>query len=289
MRRLLREPLVHFLVLGALLFAGYAVLNRGGAAEPGRIVISRGQLAAMMEGFTRVRQRPPTGEEWDGLIRARVREEVLYREALALGLDKDDTIIRRRLQQKMEFLFEDVAAQAQPTDADLAAYLDGHPGDFRLEPRFTFRQLFLDPDKHRGRLEQDSVRLLARLQGADGGVDVAALGDSLMLGNEFNEVAASEVERQFGEEFATAVGDLPLGEWRGPVESAYGKHLIFVSGRAEARLPALAEVRDAVRREWEDSRRLAANERYMQELLAHYRVTIEEPAAPGERAAASGK
>ena len=108
MKQLFKEPLVHFLALGALLFAGYAVLNSSGAPAPGRIVVSQGQLASMMEGFTRVRQRPPTPEEWEGLIRARVREEVYYREALALGLDKDDTIIRRRLQQKMEFVSDDV-------------------------------------------------------------------------------------------------------------------------------------------------------------------------------------
>ena len=112
MKQLIREPLLHFLLLGAAIFAGYSLVSKGSSGEPGRIVVTQGQLASMREGFTRTRQRTPTREEWEGLIRARVREEVYYREALALGLDKDDTVIRRRLQQKMEFVSDDVAAQA---------------------------------------------------------------------------------------------------------------------------------------------------------------------------------
>ena len=150
--RILKEPLIHFFVLGALVFAGYAALNRHGEAVPGRITISRGQLASMMESFTRTRQRSPTREEWKGLIRDRVREEVYYREALALGLDKDDLIIRRRLRQKLDFVSEDIAAQTEPTDADLSAYLKASPESFRVEPRFTFSQVYLNPERHGDKL-----------------------------------------------------------------------------------------------------------------------------------------
>jgi PPIC-type PPIASE domain len=275
MKRLLREPLVHFLVLGALLFAGYGLLNRSGAPEPGRIVISQGQLAFMWESFTNTRQRPPTREEWGGLIRDRVREEVYYREALTLGLEKDDLIIRRRLQQKMAFLTDDVAARAQPTDDELNAYLQAHTEKFRVEPRFTFRQVYLNPAKHGESLAHDAAQLLAQLNQFGSKSDISALGDSLMLDNRFDALPIGEVARLFGEKFATSLGGLSLRRWQGPVESAYGLHLVFVSERQEGRAPTLADVREDVRRDWDDARRLKANEKSYQELLKRYTVTIE--------------
>jgi hypothetical protein len=276
-KRILKEPLVHFLVLGALLFAGYAVLERNGEPAPRQIVVSQGQLASMMESFVRTRQRPPTREEWDGLIRARVREEVYYREALALGLDKDDPIIRRRLQQKMEFVSDDNAAAAPPTDAQLNAYLQSHPDKFRMEQQFTFRQVYLDPAKHGANLARDAAQLLSKLDGAGGDADWANKGDPFVLGRGFNALPGSDIARQFGGAFAARLEALQPGRWQGPVESAFGVHLVFVSERTPSRSPALAQVRDAVLREWEDARRKEANEKFYQGLLKHYTVSIEAP------------
>jgi len=275
LKKLAREPLVHFLVLGALLFAVYGLLNRNSEPVPGQIVVSQGQLASMMESFTRTRQRPPTREEWEGLVRARVREEVYYREALALGLDKDDLIIRRRLQQKMEFVSDDIASQAQPTDAELNAYLQAHPDKFRLEQQFTFRQLYLNPEKHGPNLARDAAQLLAMLNKAGGDTRFAVKGDPFVLDHNFTALPPSEISRQFGEAFVTKLGGLQPGHWQGPIESSFGLHLVFISERTESRLPALAEVRDAVRREWDDAQRLETNEKFYQELLKHYTVTIE--------------
>lgn len=277
MKRLLKEPLVHFITLGALLFAINGALNRNSAPAPGRIVVSQGQLAAMRDSFTRTRQRPPTSQEWEGLIRARVREEVYYREALALGMDKDDTIIRRRLQQKMEFVSDDVAAQAQPTDAELSAYLQAHADSFRMEQRFTFRQVYLNPQKHGQGLARDTAQLLAQLNRAGSKADISALGDSIMLDHAFDALPVSEVAKLFGNKFATALGELSPGQWQGPVESAYGVHLVFMSRRMEERVPTLADIRDAVRREWGEAHRLEANEKFYQNLLKHYTVTLESP------------
>ncbi len=277
MKRLFKEPLVHFLVLGALLFAGYGLLNRNGAPAPGRVVVSQGQLASMRAAFTRTWQRPPSREEWEGLIRDRVREEVYCREALALGLDKDDIIIRRRLRQKMEFVTDDVVAQAEPDEAELAEFLARHPDRFRVEPRFTFRQVYLNPAKHGENLARDTAQLLAQLNQAGGNAGFAALGDSFLLEHQFAAVPASEVAKQFGEDFAAKLAGIAPGQWQGPVESGYGVHLVFVSERTEGQLPALADVRDAVRREWDNARRLEANEKFYQELLKRYTVTIENP------------
>jgi len=279
MTRLLKEPLVHFLALGALLFAGYGLLNRSGAPAPGRIVVSQGQLASMREAFTRTWQRPPNREEWEGLVRDRVREEVYCREAMALGLDKDDIIIRRRLRQKMEFVSEDIAAQSQPTNDELNAYLQAHPDKFRVEQQFTFRQLYLNPDKHGENLARDTAQLLAKLNQTGGNAGSAALGDPFMLDNSFTAVPAGEVTKLFGDKFTTKLGGLSPGQWQGPVESGFGVHLVFLSERTKGRVPALADVRDAVRREWDNARRLEANDKFYQDLLKHYTVTIEQPAA----------
>ncbi|MGB8785313.1 MAG: peptidyl-prolyl cis-trans isomerase [Terriglobales bacterium] len=277
MKRILREPLLHFLLLGAVIFAAYSLVSKHTSSEPGKIVVTQGQLASMWEGFVRTRQREPNQEEWEGLIRQRVREEVYYREALALGLDKDDTIIRRRLQQKMEFVSDDVSAQTQPTDAELNAYLQANPDSFRTADKFTFRQVFLNADKRGKNLKSDAAQLLAQLNPVGGKADISQLGDAIMLEHQYDALPASEIANLFGEKFVKTLGGLPLAQWQGPVESAYGVHLVFVSERAGGRLPALADVHDAVRREWEEAGRLEAKDKFYRELLKQYRVTIERP------------
>ncbi len=276
MRRLLREPLLHFLVLGALLFAGYGLLHGRKAPAPQQILVSQGQIASLLEGFARSRQRAPTPDELAGLIRDRVRQEVYYREALVLGLDKDDAIIRRRLQQKMEFISDDVAAQATPADAELNAYLQAHPDAFRLESRLSFRQLYLDPQKHGANLGRDATQLLEQLRAHDPAA-VSVTGDPLMLGHTFSDAPRSEIKNAFGEVFAAKLDTLALRQWQGPVESSYGMHLVFISERSQGQVPALADVREAVRRAWDEARRQDANERFYQELLRHYTVTVEAP------------
>jgi hypothetical protein len=279
--RLLREPLVHFIALGAALFAAYGALDRDRSHAPGAIVVSRGQVEHLTTGFTRVWQRTPTAEELDRLIRDYIREEVYYREAIAMGLDRDDTVIRRRLRQKLEFVSEDIAALAEPTQADLETFLRSQPERFRTEPRITFRHVYLDPQRHGDRLATDAQALLGRLKGAGARADVSALGDSLLLESSFESIPDSEITRQFGEGFARALNDLVPGEWSGPVQSGYGVHLVLVSERKEGRVPPLEEIHDAVHREWRNVQREKANEAFYQRLLARYTVTVEQPKAAG--------
>jgi hypothetical protein len=283
MKRILREPLFHFLLLGAAIFAAYGLVSKRSSDEPGKIVISTGQIAAMAEGFTRTWRRPPTREELEGLIRDRVQEEVYCREAMALGLDKDDTVIRRRLRQKIEFVTDDVAALAEPTDDELSAFLTAHADTFRVQRQFTFSQVYLNPERRGANLARDTAQLLAQLQRAGDQADVSELGDSFLLEHKFQSLPASEAVKQFGEKFAAKLGELSPGQWQGPVESGYGVHLVWVSERTEGRVPALAEVRDAVRREWANTRRSEANEKFYQELLKHYVVTIERPKPTEEK------
>ena len=291
MKRILKEPLFHFLLLGAGLFIAYGWMSKPGKNNaPGKIVVTVGHVEHLAAGFAKTWQRPPTDAEIKGLVDDWVREEIATREAIAMGLDKDDTVIRRRLRQKLEFVSDDIAAQAEPTDADLNAYLQAHPESFHVEPRFTFSQVYLDPAKHGEHLARDTAQLLVKLQQAGGKTDGAAFGDSFLLENRFTAVPAGEVAKQFGEEFAAALGGVKPGQWQGPIESGYGVHLVWVSERTEGRQPRLADVRDAVVREWSNARRLEANAKFYAELLKRYNVTIEglEP-AKGPKKVANAK
>ncbi len=281
----------HFLLIGAALFALYSIAFKGGREEPGAILVTQGKIENLATGFARTWQRPPTAEELDSLLRAYIREEVYYREALKLGLDRDDTIVRRRLQLKLEFVSEDVAAMAEPTEVDLQAFMQAHPDKFRVERRFTFRQVFLSPERHRETLTADAAKLLSELNELAGKADVSTLGDPFLLEHEFDAVPRSEVAKLFGERFAAKLPELTPGRWEGPVLSSYGVHLLWIKESTPGRLPALTEVREAVRREWANARRLEAIETFFQGLLKNYTVTVErpQPAAGGKKVAEMAK
>src|SRR5262245_15481377 len=198
-RRVLTEPLLHFLLLGGAIFALHAATaDRPSDVDAKRIVITRGDVEHLAAEFAKLQQRPPTSDELVGLVRERVRDEVLAREAKALGLDVDDAIVRRRLRQKMEFLVEDVIALAEPTEADLEAYLRVHPDSFRVEPKVTFRHVFLSREKRGAGLAADAQRLLEQLRDAESRKDPAEMGDATLLASRFEAVSAADAARQFG-------------------------------------------------------------------------------------------
>ena len=276
MKRLIREPFLHFLLLGALIFIGHRFLSMRIDDGPQRIVITQGQITSMVIGFSRTWQRPPTREELEGLIRDRVRAEVYCREAVAMGLDQDDPVIRRRLQQKLEFVTNDVAALAEPTDAQLAEYLKTHADRFRVDCRVTFSQVYLDPNKRGEHLARDANELLNQLRQHGRDVDLSSLGDAFLLEQRFQATPDMEIAKQFGEKFMAKLSEVPVGQWFGPVETGYGMHLVFVEERTEGRLPELAEVRDTASRDWTNERRLELNEKFFQGLLKHYEVVVEK-------------
>lgn len=275
MRRLLREPLVHFLLLGAGLFLLFGIVDDSDDMPTGSIVVSAGQVAQLKEAFTRTWQRPPTEEELDGVIENHIREEVYYREALAMGLDRDDTIVRRRLRQKLEFFTEDLVAAVDPTEEQLANYLDEHADAFRIPSRVSFQQIYFNRDLRGEQATRDAESLLARLNEATSHVDITAFGDSLMLPGEYDLIPESEVERRLGSEFAAALAGLPVGAWSGPVESAFGLHLVLIHERQSGSLPALAEVREVVEREWRKVRREETTESFYGRLRERYEVDVQ--------------
>lgn len=278
LRSLVREPLVHFFLLGAALFALDAWLRPAGTpATNTEIVVGEARVRSLAQNFRRTWQRPPTRQELDGLVEGHVREEIFYREALALGLDRDDTIIRRRLQQKMEFIAEEAAALAQPTEAELERYLAAHPEAFRVEPRVTFTQVFVDPRRRTATLEADVERLLGVLNAGDS-ADPALAGDRLLLLEpRYEDAARPEVARLFGDGFAEALLALPTGRWVGPVESGYGVHLVKVEALTPGATPPLAEVRPQVEREWANARRQELAQAFYDGLRARYTITVKMP------------
>jgi len=287
LKALLREPLAQFLLLGGMLFLFFEW--RGGGSGPGsnRIVITRGLSEHLAAGFARTWQRPPTDAELKGLIDEHIKEEIATREAVAMGLDRDDTIIRRRLRQKLEFLVEDAGDQAPPTDAELQAWLDEHPESVPQESRVALRQVYVSPERHGPSARADADKLLGRLRAAGPGAKSDALGDPTMLPKELPLGPLSEVVRTFGTEFAQRIDALEPGKWSGPVESPYGLHLVLVTERVAPSRPALAEIRAMVEREFTAERRQAQLQALYERLLAKYTVTFEAPLAAGKQAAAS--
>ena len=274
---LLREPLLHFLVLVAALFALYVVVGKKDAEAPAKIIISESRIATLAERFARTWRRPPTQQELQGLVDDEVRDEVFYREGRAAGLDRDDSIIRRRVRQKMEFLAEDMAA-AEPSDEQLAAYLASNPERFRTEDRLTFHHVFLSATRRGGALEGDAKQIAATLVHTNASVEAAtAIGDPFLLGETFRQMPQSDVVRTFGEGFAQQLAAVEPGRWQGPVSSSFGTHFIFVDERARGSLPPLDTVRGAVLREWLNARRVEAEDKLYRTLRDRYQVVIEKP------------
>lgn len=275
--RLLREPLVHFVLLGAVIFIGYSMVANE-QQPPENIVITEGEINSILTSFVSMRQRQPTQEEMEGLIRERVRQEVYRREAVALGLDKDDIIIERRLQQKMEFILHDNIEESNPSDTVLQEFLTTHADQFITEPQYTFNQVFLDPEKRGKSIQKDASQILKQLN-LDG-VNFQSSGDPTLLPAELVNARSTEISNQFGDEFADQLSQVAKGQWQGPVQSTYGLHLVRITEYVDSRIPALDEVREAVSREWNNARIREANERFYQELLKNYKVTIEEYTTP---------
>ncbi|MEM9656892.1 MAG: peptidylprolyl isomerase [Planctomycetota bacterium] len=281
--RLLREPLLHFLLLGAALFALYGFLNRGerAAADDRQIVVSEGKIKQLAALFTRTWQRPPTSEELAGLVNDYIREEAAYREGTALGLDRNDTIVRRRIRQKLDFVADDLATQLQPSDEDLEKYLKDHQDKFRVAARLSFRQVFFDPERHGEDLAETINDVVVRLQ-EDRSVNGSAQGDRTLLEFGYADVSQREIANLFGEQFAAAVVPLEPGAWQGPIASSYGQHVVIVDALTPGELPALENIRDVVRREWEHARRQELTDKYYEGLLDKYDVVVKWPPIEAE-------
>lgn len=258
-------------MLGAAIFAGYHLVAPA-ASDRAEIVVTADRSASLAAQFSGMHAgRPPSEAQLRALIDAYVRDEMLYREGLALGLDRDDPVVRNRVRQKAAMLSDDAMA-AEPTDADLEAYLRAHQGEFDIPARVSFEQVYFDPGKH----QQDVARALRAARAAlDRGARADSLGDPTLLPATMTEALPADIAAVFGKSFGTDFGKLDGSRWEGPVRSAFGVHLVRISWRGAPTPATLADARDVLAREWSREHAVQARERLYRELARRYPVRIE--------------
>ena len=280
----LREPLVQFFLIGAVLFSLYSLVAPPRPHAPGsRIELTKDDLAQMDIAWRSKWQRSPTPAEWRDLIDEKVREEVLYREALAMGLDQDDVIIRRRMGQKLEFLMEDVSTLRDPTKAELAAWYRQNASQFALPGRVTFCHVYFSPDTRGQQAAAQAARALATLKerSSCGSPDIAALGDRFPEQAYYADRSPEDVANVFGTQFSNALFRLQPGRWQGPIESGLGQHLVLVEALTPSRIPTFDEVdRAQVATAWLDSQRAESKRKAFDAMRAKYQVVLPQPSAP---------
>jgi parvulin-like peptidyl-prolyl cis-trans isomerase-like protein len=269
-RKLLAEPMLHFLVIGITVFAAYRWMAPGDSGGR-RIVITQGVVDDLVTQHVAVRGREPSTTELNYLIESYVRDEILYREGVRLGLERDDIVVKRRVRQKIEMIAEEDASTRAPSDADLSAYLVANQARFVQPAIVTFEQVFIGestsgPGVHAVAFTREALRK---------GGDPEELGKPTLLPHQMTRTPADLVARDFGASFAAALEKVPVGEWVGPIDSSFGAHYVRVSDRTPAVAPQLAAVRDHVVREWENERRQRARNDAYTKMRGEYQVSIE--------------
>jgi parvulin-like peptidyl-prolyl isomerase len=280
MKRLLREPLVHFLLIGVVLFGLYSFTNSGrpATAPSKEIRLSLDEIRQLTLLYQAQWRRLPTPQELERMVENKVQQEILYREALAMGLDKDDEIVKRRMAQKMQFLAEDVAAAREPTTAELKGWFEKNSAKFAQPPRLSFRHLYFSSDRRGPRARDDAEQARAKLAGQPVDAKIASsLADPFMFQDFYRDRAPDYLAKEFGPPFALAVAKLPPGSWQGPVESGFGWHLVFVDTLIPGRVPAFEEVEPDVRTAWLNEQKALAWEKAYKDMRAKYTVLLPAP------------
>jgi peptidyl-prolyl cis-trans isomerase C len=290
MRRFLREPLVHFLLIGAILFGVYSFTQAGRTAStsPKEIRLTLDELAQLTLLYQSQWRRPPTPQDLERMVEGKIQQEILYREALAMGLDQDDEIVKRRMAQKMQFLAEDVAAAREPTTPELERWFEQHSAMFAQPPRLSFRHLYFSPDRRGASAREDAAKALAKLDGQPEDANIAAsLADPFMFQDYYRDRAPDYLGKEFGPQFALAVAKLGPGSWQGPIESGFGWHLVFVDTVIPGRVPAFEEIEPDVKTAWLGEQKARAWQKAYQEMRAKYVVLLPGPpeGASGAQAA----
>lgn len=287
--RIVKEPLLHFVVAGAAIYLLFGLFGQPSShdaiVEENTIVITEGEMEWLAEMWQKKWNRPPTKEEMLGLVRENLKETVLYREAISMGLDKDDVIIRRRLAQKLEFLSQDLIQPKPATDEELLAFFNENVDHYQIPPVITFSHVFLDPDKREDQTLADAEKLKAELI-TDSIIpdQTSDLGDRFMLQSYYPERTEGDLSKLFGSEFAHSLIELESKKWHGPVLSGYGTHLVFVHAHEDSPVPTYEQVAERVREDHQNEQREQLNNDYIQSLLRRYTVTIEGEDSEGDSA-----
>ncbi len=292
LKRFLSQPLLHFLLVGGLIFGLSERFGPQAADDERRLVVPPERVEQLATGFAKQWRRPPDPSELQGLIDGFVREEILYREGMALGLDRDDTVIRRRVAQKVEFLIEDLVVTGEPDEAALASFYAQNSERFLTAARLGLRHIYFSGDRRGDRAAEDAQRLLDQLVAAEASAPgpAAESGDPFMLSDRYHDISRRELAAQLGDEFADAAFALPVDEWHGPIPSSYGFHLVRISERVDEAVPAFSDIRDRVQMEYLDAQRRHANDAAMRRLRDRYEVVVgsASPDSSGEAEAGPG-
>lgn len=275
-KRWLREPLLHFVLIGAGLFALFAWVNRHQTtATPRQIVLTEDDILQMVVAWRAQGLPEPNAEQMQSLLDSKIREEVLYREAVAMGLDQQDTIVKRRMAQKMDFLAEDLSTLREPSREELQAWFKAHPKDFAYPSRITFQHLYFSSDEHGEKTRDAAASALTKLQGRPANApEAASLGDAFMFQNDYSDRTPDQVGAVFGGKFAKALFELKPGAWSGPIESGFGWHLVFIDSLAAERTPEFEEVEAEVKEQWLANQRAEFKRHAYDTMRAKYEVIL---------------
>ena len=273
MKKWLKEPLLHFLIIGALFFVFFSIVNKDEiAVSDNKIVVTAADIERLSNNWSKRWNRLPTETELQGLVESYIREEVYYREALALGLDQDDTILRRRLMQKMEFLSNDLAELNTPDEAVLNKYFLDNQEKYELPARVSFTHIYFSLDKRGAKAFEDAKNILSELNA----LRASEKGDSFMLQYDFAQETPFEVARLFGKGFAEQLFTLETNTWQGPIESGYGLHLVRISEKIDSRMPELAFVIDKVHTDLMFEQRQKTNKEIYERFKERYEIVVED-------------
>ena len=279
MKRLLREPLLHFLFIGAVLFGVYYHLQPAheSATSSKEIPLSLDDIAQLALLFQSQWKREPTAPELERLMETKVQTEILYREALAMGLDKDDEIVKRRMAQKMQFLAED-AAPREPTTVELKNWYAKNSDKFALPTRVSFRHFYFSPDRRAAHTRDDAVKALAQLAGQTEGTNLpGSFADPFPFQEYYRDRGTDFLGKEFGPQFALSVAKLPIGSWQGPIESGYGWHLVFVDNAIPGHVPDFEEVEPELKTAWLSEQKALAWQKTYQDMRAKYTLLLPKP------------
>ena len=271
-----REPLIHFFILGLTVFGLHAALDRQPETpvnDPYVVEVSSADIEWLRTIFNKQMGRGPTVQDLRGQVHQLIREQILSREAVAMGLDEGDMVVRRRLAQKMEFLFKDISAMAEPTEDDLREYFSEHRRKYEIPPRITFTQVYFSSDS-RGAEGAKKAAVAAVKQGGDPH-SLSTLGDASMLAPGCSRCSVEDIKNRFGKDFAGAVEDMAPGSWYGPVNSAYGIHAVYVHERQDTKVQKFGDVVDRVKDDWMAAEREKNTRRVYGEIRSKYQILVE--------------
>jgi len=266
-KRILQEPLLHFLVVGSLLFFYLSVNDT--ETKP-QVTISQGKIKQLTAQFSKTRQRTPSKKELNALIENQIREDLAFEHGVQMGLVENDSIIKRRVQQKIEFMLNDSIGSIEPSHEDLQTYLEAHKEQYTIAPTYSFKHVYINPEKH-----EDVDTFISELKNKSLDANYKVLGDSMMLESEYRNITTAQIARLFGRKFAKYLDAVSLERWQGPVKSGYGLHLVQIEHKIPKHLATLKEVEIAVRRDFRTDAQKKAISAFYDELKVQYNVEVE--------------